>query len=150
MSSPTSLGQPFATLTLKNINESLIVCGHVSGAAHLTNITNSVIVVASRQFRMHESKGCDVYLHASSRPIIEDCTGVRFAPLPETYLKDSNKEVTNQWQQVDDFKWLQAEQSPNWGILEESSRVPENVWQEAVPGGPGMGVDDVLRAAGVL
>ena len=150
MSSPTALGQPFATLTLKNIDQSLIICGHVSGAAHLTNVTNSVIVVASGQFRMHESKACDVYLHASGRPIIEDCSGVRFAPLPEVYLKDADREVTNQWQEVDDFKWLRAEASPNWAVLEESKRVSEEVWRDVVPGGPEYSADDVLKAAGVL
>lgn len=150
MSSPTTLGQPFATLTLKNIDRSLIICGHVSGAAHLTNITNSVIVVASRQFRMHESKACDVYLHAAGRPIIEDCTGVQFAPLPEIYLKEADREVKNQWQEVDDFKWLRAEQSPNWAALDESKRLSEGVWRDIVPGGPGLGAEDVLRGAGVL
>jgi hypothetical protein len=150
MSSPTALGQPFATLTLKNIDRSLIICGHVSGAAHLTNITNSIIVVASRQFRMHESKACDIYLHAAGRPIIEDCTGVQFATLPELYLKDADRGVTNQWKEVDDFKWLRAEASPNWTVLAESKRVTENVWRDIVPGGPGMGAEDVLRAVGVL
>lgn len=149
MSSPTAVGQPFATLTLKNIDQSLIICGHVSGAAHLTNITNSTIVVASRQFRMHDSKACDVYLHASGRPIIEDCSGVRFAPLPEVYLKDADREVENQWRAVDDFKWLRAEASPNWSVLEEAERVREEVWRDSVPGGPAMGAEDVLRAAGV-
>ena len=51
MSRPTSTGRPFAGLTLKNINKSLIVCGHVNGAAHLTNVSNSIVVVASRQDR---------------------------------------------------------------------------------------------------
>lgn len=150
MSSPTALGQPFATLTLKNIDRSLIICGHVSGAAHLTNITNSIIVVASRQFRMHESKACDIYLHAAGRPIIEDCSGVQFAPLPEFYLKDADRKVTNQWKEVDDFKWLRAEASPNWTVLDESKRVSEGVWRDIVPGGPSMGAEDVLRAVGVL
>lgn len=150
MSSPTSTGQPFATLTLKNISQSLIVCGHVSGAAHLTDITDSIIVVACRQFRMHESKGCKVYLHASGRPIIEDCSGVQFAPLPETYLKEADRAVENQWREVDDFKWLRAEASPNWTVLEESKRLPEQVWRDVVPGGPSLGAEDVLRAAGVL
>jgi hypothetical protein len=109
-----------------------------------------VIVVASRQFRMHESKATDVYLHATGRPIIEDCTTVRFAPLPETYLKDDDREVTNQWQKVDDFKWLRAEPSPNWSTLEESKRVAEGIWRDIVPGGPGLSTGDVLRATGVL
>ncbi|KAM0717530.1 hypothetical protein Q7P37_007382 [Cladosporium fusiforme] len=150
MSSPTSTGQPFATLTLKNIDQCLIVCGHVSGAAHLTNVTNSVIVVSSRQFRMHESRACAIYLHASGRPIIEDCSDVQFAPLPEVYLKDADRAVPNQWQAVDDFKWLRAEPSPNWGVLDESERVKEEVWRDVVPGGPGLSTEDVLRATGTL
>jgi hypothetical protein len=150
MSSPTVTGQPFATLTLRNIDRSLIICGHVSGAVHLTNVANSVIVVASGQFRMHESKACDVYLHASGRPIIEDCTDVQFAPLPEIYLKDADRKVTNQWQEVDDFKWLRAEPSPNWTILGESKRISEGVWRDIVPGGPGMGTVDVLGAVGLM
>ncbi len=86
LSVPTVTGQPLAGLTLKNIKESLLVCGHVNGPAHVTGIENSVIVIACRQFRMHECRNCDVYLQCSSRPIIEDCHGVNFAPLPKAYV----------------------------------------------------------------
>jgi len=86
MSVPTASERPFAGLALKNVKESLIVCGHVAGPAHVTNVQNSVIVVACRQFRMHECKNVDVYLQCGSRPIIEDCEGIRFAPLPEAYV----------------------------------------------------------------
>jgi hypothetical protein len=99
---------------------------------------------------MHESKACDIYLHAAGRPIIEDCNGVQFAPLPDFHLKDADREVTNQWKEVDDFKWLRAEASPNWNVLDESKRVTEGVWRDIVPGGPGMGAEDVLRAVKVL
>lgn len=86
MSVPTANGQPFAGLTLKNIKESLIVCGHVNSAAHVTGVEGSVLVVASRQFRMHECRDCVVYLDCSSRPIIEDCKAIKFAPLPKAYV----------------------------------------------------------------
>lgn len=86
LSVPTVNGQPLAGLTLKNIKESLVICGHVNGPAHLTGVKDSVIVVACKQFRMHESRNCDVYLQCSSRPIIEDCHGVTFAPLPKGYV----------------------------------------------------------------
>lgn len=150
MSQPTTHGQPFATLTLKNISSSLIICGHVSGAAHLTNIKDSVIVVASRQFRMHDSKGCDVYLSTTSRPIIEDCQEIRFAPLPEVFLREEGAEVGTQWQNVDDFKWLRNEPSPNWSVLPVGKRVADEVWREKVPGGPDLGVADILSAVGVV
>lgn len=140
---------PFAGLTLKNISHSLIICGHVSGAIHLTNVKDSVIVVASRQFRMHDSSNCDIYLLTTSRPIIEDCTNVRFAPLPEAYLMEGDGNTENQWERVDDFKWLRNEQSPNWGILEDGQRLKEEVWKNVVPDGSGVGVDEILKAVGV-
>jgi hypothetical protein len=83
---PTAHGAPFAALYLKNISRSLIVCGHVAGAAHITGLQDSVVVASCRQFRMHSAKNVDVYLHSASRPIIEDCENVRFAPLPEAYV----------------------------------------------------------------
>lgn len=146
MTAPTSTGQPFASLTLKNIKESLIVCGHVNGPAHLTNVSNSIIVVACRQFRMHESRNCDVYVLTASGPIIEDCAGIRFAPLPDHYMTDEDRQVANKWQHVQDFKWLRSEPSPNWGLLEESQRVKANIWTNVVPGVPGKGAEDILKA----
>ena len=86
MSMPTGTGCNFATLTIKNVLQSLLICGNVSGAAYVTGVHESIIVVAARQFRMHECSNCTVYLHASSKPIIEDCHGIRFAPLPAPYV----------------------------------------------------------------
>ena len=34
------------------------------------------------------------------------------------------------WSQVDDFKWLRSEQSPNWGVIPEKERVGEEVWRK--------------------
>lgn len=86
MSVPTANNAPFAGLALKNIKGSLIIAGHVAGAAHITGVENSVIVVASRQVRMHDCKNVDIYLHCASRPIIEDCSNVRFSPIPQCYV----------------------------------------------------------------
>ncbi|KXT16066.1 hypothetical protein AC579_7104 [Pseudocercospora musae] len=141
--------KPFAQLILKNINSSLVIGGHVSGAAHITNVKDSVILVASRQFRMHDSSNCDVYLLTSSRPIIENCSSIRFTPLPKAYMLESDKDIDNQWYKVDDFKWLRAEQSPNWSLLEPVKLVDEKVWRDLVPGGPSTSVDDILKAVNV-
>lgn len=86
MSEPTSKGAPFAGLALQNIKSSLIIAGHVAGAAHITGVEDSILVVASRQVRMHDCKNVDIYLHCASRPIIEDCQDVRFAPIPECHV----------------------------------------------------------------
>lgn len=86
MTLATSTGKPFAALYLKNVVNSLIICGQVDGAAHITGVRDSVLVMGVRQFRMHESADCDLYLHCGSHPIIEDCSGLSFAPLPEAYV----------------------------------------------------------------
>lgn len=81
-----SAASAFANLTLKNIQGSLIVCGHVDGSVHITGVKDSVLVIATRQFRMHESKNVKVYMLCKSRPIIEDCDGIEFAEMPDCYV----------------------------------------------------------------
>ncbi len=57
--------------------------------------------------------------------------------------------IQNQWDQVDDFKWLKAEHSPNWSILPDVEILKEEVWTTVVPGGPGIGLEDILRKIGL-
>lgn len=76
---------PSRTLTAKNVHNSVVVAGPINGAAHVTRLANSVLIVSCRQLRMHDCRNCDVYLHCSSNPIIEHCSEVRFAPF-QTFL----------------------------------------------------------------
>lgn len=142
----TYSGAPFATLTLKNIRDSLVVCGRVTGPTHITDVTSSTIVVAAGQFRMHGSKDVDVYLWCGSRPIIEDCEGIRFFTLPENYITEEIPAGKNQYDQIDDFKWLKQEPSPHFQVLGSEKGVGEEVWREVVPGGCSIGVVDILKA----
>ncbi|KAI9773336.1 MAG: hypothetical protein M1840_007551 [Geoglossum simile] len=145
MSVPTAMGKAFAGLMLKNIRDSLIVCGHVDGPTHATGVKNSAIVVACRQLRMHACNEVDVYLLCASRPIIEDCSGIRFSPLPESYLLKSEQPLENQWDKVDDFKWLKVEHSPNWSVLPIEKRITPRVWRDVVPGGRNIVLGDILK-----
>jgi hypothetical protein len=171
MTVPTSSGAPFAGLAIKNVRKSLLICGVVAGAVHITGLKNCVVVVAARQVRVHECENVDLYLHCASHPIIEDCKGMRFAPVPKAYvsaaqpasfpatrpkwltlLQTENSEETskNQWDQVDDFKWLKTEPSPNWSVLPEEKILSEEIWTKVVCGNPSFSTDDILRKVGVL
>jgi hypothetical protein len=77
---------------------------------------------------MHDARNVDVYLLCSSRPIIEDCSGIRFAPL-DWEIGGEWENVRNLWDQVDDFKWLKSEHSPNWEVMAESEKVPRRAWE---------------------
>jgi hypothetical protein len=90
MSVPTADGSPFPGLALKNISNSVIVAGRVTGPVHITNVSDSILVMTAHQVRIHECSNVDIYLHCSSHPIIEDCKGMRFAPLPEHYVSLSH------------------------------------------------------------
>ncbi|KIX00777.1 uncharacterized protein Z518_09842 [Rhinocladiella mackenziei CBS 650.93] len=155
LSVPTTETAPFASLTMSSISSSLLLCGSVSGPAHITAVRSSVLVIKCRQFRMHECENVDVYLHCISRPIIEDCKGIRFAVLPKFHseLISSSQEkpdtAPNQWNQIDDFKWLKAEPSPNWSILPIEESIPDETWREIVPSGPGWDISDILMAVGL-
>ncbi|KAI9052487.1 hypothetical protein LZ554_003831 [Drepanopeziza brunnea f. sp. 'monogermtubi'] len=145
MSVPTTNGAPFAGLALQDIQQSLIIAGHVAGAVHITGVKNSIIVVAARQVRMHECRDVDIYLHCASRPIIEYCSNVRFSPIPECYNTTRENIVPNQWDQVDDFNWLKAGHSPNWTLVPDDEILEESVWTKVVPGGPNFGLADILK-----
>jgi hypothetical protein len=146
LSAPTA-SAPFSALYLKNIKDSLIVCGQTAGAVHITDVSNSVLVISCRQFRMHGSKKVDIYLHSASRPIIEDCEQVRFAPMPEMFAGPEILQTSNHWSEIDDFKWLKVEASPNFNLLGESERIKEDVWRDEVVDSEDL--DDVLKVLSI-
>lgn len=142
-------GHPLASLTVRDVHNSLLVLGHVDGPVHVSSANGCVFVVAARQLRLHGCQNCDVYTHVTSRPVIENCQDIRFAPLPQSYQQSSTPDKANQWDQVDDFQWPRDEPSPHWQILKTPERVKDGVWTGLLPGGPGLGVDDILLAARV-
>ena len=104
--------------------------GSVFGSVLIEEVEGCMFVLASHQIRIHHARESDFYLRARSRPIIEDCNGVRFAPYCLSYdgierdLREANlEEETGNWANVDDFRWLRAVQSPNWSVLPENERV---------------------------
>ncbi len=87
VSIPSTITTSFATLKANNVQGSLLMCGTITGSAHVTGLQNSTLVISARQLRVHKSKNVVIYLHCSSRPIIEDCSEIRFAPLPATFVR---------------------------------------------------------------
>ncbi|PHH52785.1 N-acetylglucosaminyl-phosphatidylinositol biosynthetic protein gpi1 [Ceratocystis fimbriata CBS 114723] len=129
MSGATRSGSPFAGFAIKNINSSLVISGTVAGPVHITAVRDSVLVIVARQIRIHECHNVDIYLHCGSRPIIEDCSGLKFAPVTE-YYAPGDLLGANQWNQVDDFKWPRANASPNWSVLPKEKAIEDDVWKD--------------------
>lgn len=131
------LGSP-STLHIKHVRDCEILCGPVSSSVFVDQCTGSILAFPCQQLRTHNTKDTQVYLHVTSRAIIEDCQGVSFAPFTWTYSNleddfavsglDKNR---NNWDQVDDFNWLAAgTPSPNWTVIPQSDR--KTSWDELV------------------
>jgi len=115
---------------ITNIKDSIIVLGPVAGSVFIEDCQNSKFILACHQLRIHGSKEIQFYLHVTSKPIIEDCDSLLFAPYsPFSYptleedfkLAKLNPEV-NEWEDVEDFNWLKKTKSPHWSVQPESER----------------------------
>jgi len=120
-----------AILQMNRIKNCIVFVNPIKSSMIIDNCDNCYFVLACHQFRMHDSKNIDVYLHCGSHPIIEDCVGIRFTkyelPVSNTdelfKIADIDKN-NNQYDLVEDFKWLKQQKSPNWNVMEESDRKP--------------------------
>ncbi|CAN6244700.1 unnamed protein product [Urochloa humidicola] len=117
-------------LYVHKLRDCRVFVGAVLGSVLIEDVQGCTFVMAAHQIRIHEARATDFYLRVRSRPIIEDCSGVRFAPHALKYdgidgdLKESGlEEETGNWANVDDFKWLRAVQSPNWCLVPEEERL---------------------------
>jgi hypothetical protein len=117
-------------LFVHRLKDCRVYVGPVTGSILIEEVEGCVFAIASHQIRIHGAKGSDFYLRVRSRPIVEDCNGVRFAPYCLSYrgieddLRGAGLDAeTGNWANVDDFRWLRAVQSPNWSILPENERV---------------------------
>lgn len=64
-------------------------------------------------------------------------------------MAESDAAVENQWDQVDDFKWLKAGPSPNWTTLSEAERLGDEAWTKVVQGETASGIEEMIRKMGV-
>ncbi|KAJ3068096.1 hypothetical protein HDU98_008722 [Podochytrium sp. JEL0797] len=125
---------PLGAVHIKNASHCVILCGGIQGSVLIDDMTQSVLVSACRQFRMHTSTQSRILLHVSSKPIIEDCQSLIFGPYDPSTLTDSDntpstpswREIvtradlgdeegsSGRWAAVEDFNWLRKGESPNW------------------------------------
>uniref|UniRef100_A0A1E1W7X5 C-CAP/cofactor C-like domain-containing protein n=1 Tax=Pectinophora gossypiella TaxID=13191 RepID=A0A1E1W7X5_PECGO len=137
-----SLKGVMGTLHLTNLENCVVLSGPVTSSVFIEKCDNCKIVTACQQLRMHTSNKCDIYLHVTSKGIVEDCSEIRTAPY-NLYYEDLDKHFnmssldrnTNNWDGLDDFNWLAPDiPSPNWSILDVNERIDNwNDWWSRIP-----------------
>ncbi|MBN3270601.1 TBCC protein, partial [Polyodon spathula] len=119
-----------STLHIKHVRDSTILCGPVSSSVFIDHCSGCTFAFPCQQLRTHNTTDSQAYLHVTSRAIVEDCSGVRFAPfswsypgLEEDFQVSGLDRERNNWTQVDDFNWLVSDApSPNWSVIPEEER----------------------------
>jgi len=122
-------GHP-STLHMTNIIDTTILCGPVSTSVFIEGCKNSTLALSCQQLRTHSTTNTNIYLHVTSKAIVEDCKDVKFAPYDWAYggqdedFKAAGLDRTvNHWDEVGDFNWLAKDKaSPNWQIMEQDQR----------------------------
>ncbi|EPY76668.1 tubulin-specific chaperone C [Camelus ferus] len=118
------------TLRLTKARGCTLLCGPVSTSVFLEDCSDCVLAVACQQLRVHTTRDTRIFLQVTSRAIVEDCTGIQFAPYTWSYpgidqdFEGSGLDRSkNNWNDVDDFNWLARDvASPNWSVLPEEER----------------------------
>jgi hypothetical protein len=113
---------------IENCDACSIFLGPCSTSVYLDSITRGSIFICCHQLRIHKSAGVQLYVRVNGHPIIEDCTSMGFAPYKVVYaglqadLTMAGLVDAACWDNVIDFRWHRATQSPNWHIIEERRR----------------------------
>eukprot|EP00756_Hemistasia_phaeocysticola_P052479 Hpha_TRINITY_DN27720_c0_g1::TRINITY_DN27720_c0_g1_i1::g.157161::m.157161 len=120
---------PSPSMFLSDLRDCEVFIRPVDGSVFVERCEGCTLVIAARQLRVHNTKGCSFYLHCGSQPIIEDCADCGFAPFTwewegrdEVFASTTLAGHKNKWAQVNDFKWIRLQQSPNWHIIPEEGR----------------------------
>lgn len=121
-----------ATAHVRDARNCILVLGRVDGAVHLTGLTDCIVAVAARQFRLHGSKGTRVFLRCGSEPIIEDCEDVSFARLPGVLSAQGAAGAVDAWDRVQDFSWLGDGVNPHWRRIGEHEGVSDDTWKSVI------------------
>lgn len=130
-------GHP-GSVQLSKIKNCIIFSGPIIRSLFADNCENCTFAMTCQQLRLHSSKSCRIYIHVTSRAIIEDCSEISFAP--STYSYDGYDEditqsgldmQTNNWENIGDFNWLSTDkQSPNWSKIDENEKISD--WQNFI------------------
>jgi len=119
-----------STLHMTNVKGCKLLFGPVATSVFIEGCEDSLIAVSCQQLRTHSARNCSIYLHTTSRAIIEDCSDLQFAPytwsypgLSDDYAATGLDQTINNWKEVGDFNWLATDTpSPNWSVLPEDRR----------------------------
>ena len=109
-------------LFLRNLTNCKVFSCPVSNSIMGHNLINCTVSMIGHQIRLHDSYDTHFYVHTTSKLIIEDCARLVFHEIQYQYdglekdIETAGLKGVNLWKEVQDFKWIKVEQSPNFSL----------------------------------
>lgn len=123
-------------LFMRNLKNCEIHTCPVSNSIMGHYLTDCRMSIIGHQIRLHNSFDTHLYVYTTSKLIIEDCSRLTFHELQYEYegieadIKSSGLHGYNFWKDVQDFKWIKKERSPNFCLVfdgkEQAAEVDES------------------------
>lgn len=101
-----------SSIFVNGMTNTAVFADRVEGSMFVSKVENSLIIAACQQvrfparyytkewgltileqFRMHDSKNCTVLLSTPSRPVIEQCTDIRFSEYPDELVDEAEDQA---------------------------------------------------------
>jgi hypothetical protein len=129
-------------VNLRCVTNSIIHLGNVEGPVYMDHVEHSTLIINCHQFRIHQSHNVNALVSCTSkRPIIENCSDMRFSQYPISLQSDGISSC--EWTAVDDFNWIRKEHSTNWKKAIDTS---DWTWLlNQTPSTQSGDLDDILR-----
>uniref|UniRef100_A0A1A9UL44 C-CAP/cofactor C-like domain-containing protein n=1 Tax=Glossina austeni TaxID=7395 RepID=A0A1A9UL44_GLOAU len=113
------------SLQISHAANCIFLTGPIARSLFAEHCIECTLCVGCQQLRLHSSMKCRVYLHVTSRAIIEDCREIEMAPynndyvgIEEDFQAAGLSQEQNNYADVADFNWLSSDiSSPNWRLL---------------------------------
>lgn len=123
------------TLHMTHLQNCILYSGPVQTSVYMEDCNGCEFSLACQQLRAHNSINTKIYLHVTSKGIIEDCKEILVAPynlayegLNDQFAQLGLNQTINNWDQLDDFNWLASDKaSPNWKVLPEHERTHKSL-----------------------
>ena len=118
------------TLHATHLSNCILMCGPVQTSIYLDNCNNCTLSLACQQLRAHNSRETNIYLHVTSKGIIEDCNDIKVKPYFSNTLF-----MSHEWIKIffwnflgcsiqSEIRWAERAVSKNWSWCQHQQLEP--------------------------
>jgi len=133
-------------LHIRGLKRVVLICGYINGSVLVHDCEECLLLLGCRQFRIHTSKNTSVQLYVTSRPTIEHCQGITFAPYRSVDESDNLfPSEPSQHYAVQDFDWIKpTPPSPNW-TKEVANDAATSQVRTLIANGAHLAIEDLIN-----